>query len=90
MPQAVASWYYDAGATACGIHAWYGVAHKTLPCGQPIRMCKARCVTAIVQDRGPFISGREFDLNPLLKSALGCGDICTVHYRVLKEYPKSK
>jgi rare lipoprotein A (peptidoglycan hydrolase) len=87
MSTALASWYYDAGATACGIHAYLGVAHKTLPCGTFVRMCKVHCVTARVQDRGPFIAGREFDLNPALKSALGCGDLCTVHYRVLHEDP---
>jgi rare lipoprotein A (peptidoglycan hydrolase) len=87
MPKAQASWYYDAGGTACGFHRKYGVAHKTLPCGTAVRMCKQRCVTAVVQDRGPFIAGREFDLNPALKGALGCGDICTLHYRVLEEHP---
>ena len=35
----MASWYYDdAGATACGFHAHYGVANRTLPCGTKVRL----------------------------------------------------
>lgn len=86
MATAVASWYSPAdsgGRPACGYGwAYNGVAHKTLPCGTKIRMCAARCATAIVADRGPYIAGREYDLMPSLKANLGCGDICTVRYRV--------
>ncbi len=32
----VASWYDDAGQTACGFHATYGVANKVLPCGTKV------------------------------------------------------
>jgi hypothetical protein len=87
MATAVASWYEDAGGTACGTHYRDGVAHKTLPCGTFVRMCAVRCVTATVQDRGPFIAGREFDLNPGLKADIGCGDICTVRWAVVTEHP---
>ena len=34
----VASWYYDAGNTACGFHATYGVANKTLACGTKVTL----------------------------------------------------
>jgi hypothetical protein len=34
--QSVASWYYDGGNTACGFHAHYGVANKSLPCGTQV------------------------------------------------------
>jgi hypothetical protein len=69
---AVASWYYDAGSTACGFHAYYGVAHKSLPCGTRVTFVYGgRTVTATVDDRGPYISGRTWDLNQNTAAALG-------------------
>lgn len=60
----VASWYYDAGNTACGFHATYGVANKTLPCGTKVTLSYGgRTVVATVDDRGPYVYGRTFDLN---------------------------
>lgn len=80
MPYYVlASWFYDGGATACGFHATYGVANKTLPCGYRVQLRHGgNSVEAIVEDRGPFIYGRTFDLNPNTKAALGCSDLCVV------------
>src|SRR5438067_1031038 len=34
--EAGASWYNDGGSTACGFHAHYGVANRTLPCGTKV------------------------------------------------------
>lgn len=83
---ALASWYDDAGGTACGTHFTIGVAHKTLPCGTEVRLCfVGRCEVAIVEDRGPFIAGREFDLNPGAKAGIGCSDLCPVKYTVLRK-----
>jgi hypothetical protein len=74
-----ASWYDDAGETACGFHARYGFASLFLPCGARIRMRgPAGTVIAVNQDRGPYVPGRTFDLNPGLKRALGCSDLCAV------------
>jgi rare lipoprotein A (peptidoglycan hydrolase) len=82
--EATASWYADAGATASGRHYTYGVAHKTLAFGTRLRICHSeRCVVATVDDRGPFIAGRDLDLNAATKNAIGCGDICQVRFRVL-------
>lgn len=73
----LASWYDDAGSTACGFHATYGVANKTLPCGFRVELRHGgNSVEAIVEDRGPFIAGRSFDLNPSTKGALACSDLC--------------
>jgi hypothetical protein len=70
--QAVASWYYDGGQTACGFHAQYGVANLSLPCGTKVRfMNGGRTVTAVVDDRGPYVGGREWDLSQNTASALG-------------------
>jgi hypothetical protein len=80
---ATASWYYDAGQTACGFHATYGFASLILPCGARVEMRGpgGRVVEATMQDHGPYVAGRTFDLNPSLKAALGCGDLCYVRWR---------
>jgi rare lipoprotein A len=68
----VASWYYDAGDTACGFHATYGVANKTLPCGTKVTLSYGgRTVVATVDDRGPYVYGRTFDLNENTARYLG-------------------
>jgi len=70
--QTVASWYYDGGSTACGFHAFYGVANRTLPCGTKVTfMYGERSVTATVDDRGPYVGGRDWDLNQNTAGALG-------------------
>jgi hypothetical protein len=72
--QAYASWYEDGGATACGFHAHYGVAHRTLPCGTKVTIrYGGRSVVAAVDDRGPFVGGRDWDLNGAVAGALGFG-----------------
>jgi rare lipoprotein A len=79
LRQSVASWYDDGGATACGFHATYGVANKALPCGTKVTFrYGGRTVTATVDDRGPFVGGREWDLNQNTAGALGFGGVDTV------------
>jgi peptidoglycan lytic transglycosylase len=69
--QSTASWYYDGGQTACGFHARYGVANLSLPCGTKVTFMKGgRSVTAVVDDRGPYVAGREWDLNQSTAAAL--------------------
>jgi hypothetical protein len=76
---ALASWYYDGGNTACGFHAGYGVASPYLPCGTKVTFAyQGRTVTAVVDDRGPFVPGRTFDLNQSTAGALGFGGVDTV------------
>ena len=75
----LASWYYDGGTTGCGFHAYYGVANKWLPCGTRVRFAYAgRTVTAVVDDRGPYVGGREWDLNQNTAAALGFGGVGVV------------
>lgn len=77
--QSVASWYNDGGNTACGFHAYYGVANKALPCGTKVTFAyNGRTVTATVDDRGPFVAGREWDFNQNVSAALGMGGVATV------------
>ncbi|HET8567954.1 MAG TPA: septal ring lytic transglycosylase RlpA family protein [Candidatus Limnocylindria bacterium] len=70
--------------TACGLTlttTLEGVAHRTLPCGSPVRLAHAgREVTVPVVDRGPQIAGREFDLTYATKNALACPDLCTLQW----------
>jgi len=75
----VASWYYDGGGTACGFHASYGVANKTLPCGTKVTFVyHGRTVTATVDDRGPYVAGRSYDFNQNTARALGMYGVATV------------
>jgi rare lipoprotein A len=77
--QSVASWYNDAGGTASGFHANFGVANRTLPFGTRVTFrYGGRSVTAVVDDRGPFVGGRDWDLNQNTAAALGFGGVGTV------------
>ena len=76
---AEASWYDDGGQTACGFHAYLGVANRTLPCGTTVSFrYNRRSVTATVDDRGPYVGGRDWDLNQNTAAALGFGGVGTV------------
>ncbi|MCP9489320.1 MAG: septal ring lytic transglycosylase RlpA family protein [Solirubrobacteraceae bacterium MAG38_C4-C5] len=73
-----ASWYgpgFYGRRTACGQTLTgdiKGVAHKTLPCGTRVVFKRGdRTVTARVIDRGPYVGGRQWDLAPAIKQALG-------------------
>jgi hypothetical protein len=75
----VASWYNDGGSTGCGFHARFGVANKTLPCGTKVTIAyHGRSVVATVDDRGPYVAGRTYDLNQNTASALGMYGVATV------------
>jgi rare lipoprotein A (peptidoglycan hydrolase) len=76
----LASWYDLLGArTACGEvlePRTLGVANKTLPCGTPVTFRHGdRIVRVPVIDRGPYVAGRDYDLTPATKAALGAGDL---------------
>jgi rare lipoprotein A (peptidoglycan hydrolase) len=60
------------------------VAHRTLAFGTRIQFqYNGKSCTAVVQDRGPHVSGREFDLGPGTAKALGFSGVGTVKYRIL-------
>ena len=65
----VASWYGEAfhgKDTANGesfdLNAMTA-AHRRLPFGTQIRVCHSGCVTVRVNDRGPWVRGRDIDLS---------------------------
>jgi rare lipoprotein A len=77
----VASWYGATGndeTTACGVplQPWtLGVAHRTLPCGTPVALYyKGRTLVVPVIDRGPYVTGRAWDLTRATFDALGGDD----------------
>ncbi|MGI8427918.1 MAG: septal ring lytic transglycosylase RlpA family protein [Solirubrobacteraceae bacterium] len=77
--ESIASWYDDTGSTACGFHARLGVANRVLPCGTRVAFrYGARTVTAVVDDRGPYVGGRVWDLNQNTAAALGFSGVDTV------------
>lgn len=71
----VASWYVDdfpGAQTASGFTATYGVASRTLAFGTRLTIRYAgRMIQATVDDRGPYVAGRDLDLNENVAAALG-------------------
>jgi hypothetical protein len=74
------SWYgpgFYGKRTACGLaytQTIVGVAHRTLPCGTKVTFrnpANGRVVTAPVIDRGPYVSGRQWDLSAGMCAKLG-------------------
>jgi len=74
------SWYgpgFYGKRTACGYamtETLIGVAHRTLPCGTRVTFrnpANGRTITVRVVDRGPYVSGRQWDLTGGLCLALG-------------------
>ena len=60
------------------------VAHRSMAFGTRIEFrYKGRTCVAVVQDRGPFIAGRTFDLGPGTAQALGFSGVGTVEWRVI-------
>ena len=62
-------------AAACSsafANATYGVANKTLPCGEDVALYyHGRTLVAPVIDRGPYVKGRRYDLTYATAKALG-------------------
>ncbi|MGA3308681.1 MAG: septal ring lytic transglycosylase RlpA family protein [Xanthobacteraceae bacterium] len=85
----IASWY---GAES-GPHTASGelfnpnamtAAHRTLPFGTQVRVCHAgRCVVVRINDRGPFIRGRDIDLSHRAAQLMGIDGVGPVTLQVL-------
>lgn len=61
-----------------------GVAMKTMPLGTVIEITyNGNTVTAVVNDRGPYVGNRQIDLQPAVAHALGFDGVGTVGYRVV-------
>ena len=46
-------------------------AHRTLPFGTLVQVCHSGCVIVRINDRGPFVRGRQIDLSPAAARAIG-------------------
>ena len=46
-------------------------AHRRLPFGTHVRVCRGKCVTVRINDRGPWVRGRDIDLSPAAARAIG-------------------
>ena len=46
-------------------------AHRRLPFGTQIRVCHSGCITVRINDRGPWVRGRDIDLSPAAARAIG-------------------
>lgn len=61
-----------------------GVAMRTVPLGTTIEISyHGKTVTAVVNDRGPFVGNRQIDLQPAVAHALGFDGVDTVGYRII-------
>lgn len=85
-----ASWYgpgFYGRRTASGAVLTQGmmnVAHRSMAFGTRIQFeYSGRTCIAVVNDRGPFVGGRTFDLGPGTAQALGFSGVGTVRYRIL-------
>jgi rare lipoprotein A len=60
------------------------IAHKTLPFGTLVEVsANGTSVVAPIRDRGPYVRGREFDLGPGVRKALGVWGVFTIRYRIV-------
>lgn len=87
------SWYgpgFYGKRTACGLAlttTLVGVAHRSLPCGTKVAFknpANGRIVTAPVVDRGPFVSGRQWDLTGGLCKKLDHCQTGALYWRMAK------
>lgn len=74
ISRVVASYYWQGTKTANGERFNpYGMtaAHRTLPFGSRLYVCLQGCVLIRINDRGPFIAGRDLDLSLGAARAIG-------------------
>jgi rare lipoprotein A len=87
---AVASWYgpgFNGRNTASGQvfnEDDYTCASRTLPFGTVLALTRGgRRVIVYVNDRGPFIAGRDLDLSKAAAQALGFGGVASLHAEIV-------
>jgi rare lipoprotein A len=84
-----ASWYQHGKVTANGERYYpdgMTVAHRSLPFGTKLRLTyRGKSVIVRVNDRGPFIGGRQLDLSRGAARELGCIDagVCKIDMEIL-------
>jgi rare lipoprotein A len=58
-------------------------AHKTLPFGTRVQVCRRSCVVVRINDRGPFVKGRFLDLSRGAARLIGLTGVASVSMRIL-------
>jgi rare lipoprotein A (peptidoglycan hydrolase) len=92
MRVAGATWYGPGlygNSTACGQTLrpdTIGVAHRSLPCGTPVRFVhRGRVVVTSVIDRGPYVAGIKWDLTNGARRVLGFEGAGPIRYAVARQ-----
>jgi len=89
----VSSWYgpgLEGGVTASGEVFYpyyeYTAAHPYLPMGTELEVCYETCTVVRVNDRGPYVGGRDLDLSQVAAEEVGLTAVGTdvVQVRVLE------
>jgi rare lipoprotein A len=89
----VTSWYgpgLEGGVTASGEvfepYNEYTAAHPYLPMGTELEVCYETCTVVRINDRGPYVSGRDLDLSQVAAEEIGLTAVGTdvVDVRVLE------
>jgi rare lipoprotein A len=89
----VTSWYgpgLEGGVTASGEvfepYNEYTAAHPYLPMGTELEVCYETCTVVRVNDRGPYVGGRDLDLSQVAAEEIGLTAVGTdvVDVRVLE------
>lgn len=86
---ATASWYgpgFAGNLTASGDvfnPQAMTAAHKSLPFGTQVEVCYNGCEVVTINDRGPYVAGREYDLSQGAAQAIGLGGTGTIDATIL-------
>lgn len=90
----VSSWYgpgLEGGVTASGEvfepYYEYTAAHRYLPMGTELEVCYETCTVVRINDRGPYVAGRDLDLSQIAAEEIGLTAVGTdvVRVRVLEQ-----
>lgn len=87
----VASWYMHGTRTASGERFDMNgltAAHKTLPFGTRLRLThNNKSIIVRINDRGPFLKGRQLDLSRGAAKAIGCYElgVCVLEVERISE-----
>jgi rare lipoprotein A len=83
----VATWYSSGKKTANGERFnpnGLTAAHRTLPFGTRLHLThKGKSVIVRINDRGPFVKGKQLDLARGAAKVLGCSGVCKVDFQIV-------
>ena len=86
----VASFYWQGRSTASGERfnpSAMTAAHRSLPFGTKVlvtNLKNGKSVIVRINDRGPYVAGREIDLSAAAARTIGVGGVATVRIDILR------